>query len=583
MQGLARVAKKTPSKKEEEKKSIESNNNNNVSPAKEFKEESNNSSSPSSSFIKKSTRQSIDVGKYKLGEQIGKGAYSTVFKALNVETGHFVAVKRIKRKKNTDDQLKMEIGLLKTLSHENIVQYIDLIVTDQYINLVLEFVDSGSLSNVIESYGSFPEPLVALYIEQVLLGLGFLHHHGIIHRDIKGPNLLITKEGIIKLADFGIAMTSYVEDNNATFKGSCVEGSPFWMAPELISVGKATAASDVWSLACTIIELITGYPPYFDNSGITALYRMVNDPRPPFPEEISSELQDFLEKCFKKEPDIRPTVRDLLKHSWILKYSKSGKRENWGDTLRKVKTYNTAKREQAIRNIQNVANMDWSQIQQPSSQESVPSTTAPPTNVSGAFGAHNQSVRRQMNQPQSKFQNEPQPGNIFDKVKNSLPSFNIPGTPTPTSPTPENANRLMSIGHNAPANLEIQSKKLENNAPLVSATTVATEARRNFLYSYTVYKIKVTTTPSNEQPKSWFIFRSLSDFTEQEEKLRKLPNAPQLPELPKLKRFGGNDPDYVAYMQQRIEEYLVKLMKIDSLHKPLLPFLSHDPTPIPAT
>jgi serine/threonine protein kinase len=155
--------------------------------------------SPSSSEKKKKQQQ---IQSYKLGEKLGKGAYSTVYKGLNVETGTFVAIKRIKRKKIAEDLLMTEIKMLKTFKHEHIVRYIDVVISDSHINLVLEYIESGSLASVVEKFGVFPEQLVAIYMEQVLQGLHYLHSHNIIHRDIKGPNILITKEGIVKLAGF---------------------------------------------------------------------------------------------------------------------------------------------------------------------------------------------------------------------------------------------------------------------------------------------------------------------------------------------------------------------------------------------
>lgn len=198
------------------------------------------------------------------------------------------------------------------------------------------FIDSGSLAQVLANYGFFPESLAAIYVSQVLEGLIYLHSQNIIHRDIKGGNLLITREGSIKLADFGIATVA------TTQRHSLVEGSPYWsmfaslpvssvlnssssfsplVAPELITLSHTpTTASDIWSVGCTLIELLTGVPPYFDMVAVSAIYKMVNDGCPPLPDDISESAEDFLRQCFVEDPDQRLTAEQLRAHPWILEF-----------------------------------------------------------------------------------------------------------------------------------------------------------------------------------------------------------------------------------------------------------------------
>lgn len=207
----------------------------------------------------------------------------------------------------------MEIHLLKKLNHENIVRYIDAISTEKHLNIVLEYVETGSLAAINKKFGPFHETLVSIYIKQVLTGLAYLHSQGIVHRDIKGANILTTKEGVVKLTDFGVA-TKLSE----TTKSMSVVGTPYWMAPEIAyPTGPTTFACDIWSLGCTVIELLTGTPPHYDLEPMQALYRIVQDPSPPLPPSISPELRDFLTKCFQKEPLIRVDALTLLKHPWI--------------------------------------------------------------------------------------------------------------------------------------------------------------------------------------------------------------------------------------------------------------------------
>lgn len=257
-----------------------------------------------------------------LGECIGKGAFGKVYKALNIETGQIVAIKQISISNISEDQanlIQKEISLMKRLSHKNIVKYIgkfysDVISNDKYLSIVLEYVENGSISGIIKKFSVFQEGLVAFFISQVVLGLKYLHSQGVVHRDIKGANLLTTKEGTVKLADFGVAMRL-----TESTKSMSIVGTPYWMAPEIVEqTGHCTTSCDIWSLGCTVIELLTGRPPYYDLEPMSALYRIVQDDYPPFPPNISPELKDFLMKCFQKEPLIRQNAKDLLEHPWLV-------------------------------------------------------------------------------------------------------------------------------------------------------------------------------------------------------------------------------------------------------------------------
>lgn len=150
------------------------------------------------------------------------------------------------------------------------------------------------------------------YIFQVLEGLIYLHDQGVIHRDIKGSNILATKEGSIKLADFGVATRV------GPLKDSSVVGSPYWMAPEVIDQSGATTASDIWSVGAVVIELLSGRPPYAELDPMPALFRIVNDDCPPLPDGSSGVTRDFLQQCFQKEGHLRISARKLQRHPWML-------------------------------------------------------------------------------------------------------------------------------------------------------------------------------------------------------------------------------------------------------------------------
>ncbi|GJD11167.1 MAP3K epsilon protein kinase 1 [Galdieria sulphuraria] len=234
--------------------------------------------------------------KYILGERIGKGRYGAEVNSL-----------------------KSEIKLLRNLQHRNIVEYIGFHEEkeDDKVNIIMEYVEGGSLAKTVNKFSSFPEPLVAFYVEQILEGLVYLHEQGVVHRDIKGANLLSTKEGLIKLADFGVAARL----DEISSKNSPVEvvGTPYWMAPEIIELSGCSTASDIWSVGCTVVELLTGSPPYSEYTAMSALFHIVSDAHPPLPSTVSSELEDFLLRCFNKDVTSRVSAKELLSHRWISK------------------------------------------------------------------------------------------------------------------------------------------------------------------------------------------------------------------------------------------------------------------------
>ncbi|GER57856.1 protein kinase [Striga asiatica] len=290
----------------------------------------------SSAFHKSKTLDN----KYMLGDEIGKGAYGRVYKGLDLENGDFVAIKQVSLENIAQEDLNIimqEIDLLKNLNHKNIVKYLGSLKTKSHLHIILEYVENGSLANIIKpnKFGPFPESLVALYISQVLEGLVYLHEQGVIHRDIKGANILTTKEGLVKLADFGVATKLTEADVNT----HSVVGTPYWMAPEgmlvyfscmlasillgnknfavlcnmsrhekylivhirpVIEMSGVCAASDIWSVGCTVIELLTCVPPYYDLQPMPALFRIVQDEHPPIPDSLSPAITDFLRQCFKK-------------------------------------------------------------------------------------------------------------------------------------------------------------------------------------------------------------------------------------------------------------------------------------------
>ncbi|KAF8871600.1 kinase-like domain-containing protein, partial [Mucidula mucida] len=178
-----------------------------------------------------STSSSKSLHDYQLGDSLGKGAFGQVYRALNWATGETVAVKEIQ----LSNIPKSELG---EIMHPNIVKYKGFVKTREYLYIILEFCENGSLHAISKRFGKFPENLVSVYISQVLEGLVYLHDQGVIHRDIKGANILTNKDGTVKLADFGVASTT-----TGGVLDDAVVGSPYW----IIEQSGATTASDIWS------------------------------------------------------------------------------------------------------------------------------------------------------------------------------------------------------------------------------------------------------------------------------------------------------------------------------------------------
>ncbi|KII87368.1 hypothetical protein PLICRDRAFT_177128 [Plicaturopsis crispa FD-325 SS-3] len=259
---------------------------------------------------------------FQLGNCIGRGQFGSVYRALNLNTGQMVAVKRIRLeglKEEEVTQLMREVDLVKSLSHPSIVKYEGMARDENTLSIVLEYVENGSLGQTLKAFGKLNERLVASYVVKILEGLHYLHQSDVVHCDLKAANILTTKHGNVKLSDFGVSLNLRAMEREI----KDVAGTPNWMAPEVIELKGASTKSDIWSLACTIIELLTGRPPYGEiANSMTVMFRIVEDDMPPIPEGCSELLQNFLKLCFDKDPTQRPNAETLFEHQWL--------KTNWG-------------------------------------------------------------------------------------------------------------------------------------------------------------------------------------------------------------------------------------------------------------
>jgi mitogen-activated protein kinase kinase kinase len=220
---------------------------------------------------------------------------------MDAQRGLLMAVKQVElptgssaneeRKKSMLSALEREIELLKDLQHENIVQYLDSSMDHEYLNIFLEYVPGGSVTALLRNYGAFEEPLVRNFVRQILQGLTYLHSRDIIHRDIKGANILVDNKSCVKISDFGISKrvedskkASFIPNKILTcFEGllhqarahrPSLQGSVFWMAPEVVKQTAYTQKADIWSLACLCVEMLTAEHPWGKLNQMQALFKV---------------------------------------------------------------------------------------------------------------------------------------------------------------------------------------------------------------------------------------------------------------------------------------------------------------------
>ena len=273
---------------------------------------------------------SWDNVKWMQGSLIGQGSFGSVFLALHALTGELMAVKQVEVPTNSNSDLdrkktamvaalKREIDLLRDLQHPNIVQYLGSNSDDEHFNIFLEYVPGGSVAAMLNSYGQLQEPLIRNFVRQILTGLSYLHGRDIIHRDIKGANVLVDNKGNIKISDFGISKRVEASallqpaKNGGHMHRPSLQGSVFWMAPEVVKQTSYTRKADIWSLGCLIVEMFTGTHPFPNFSQLQAIFQIgTSSAKPNTPENASEEGKTFLRQTFEIDHEKRPSADELL-------------------------------------------------------------------------------------------------------------------------------------------------------------------------------------------------------------------------------------------------------------------------------
>lgn len=267
-----------------------------------------------------------DDESWSLKELLGQGGFGKVYTAIHPNTKEKLAVKVVEIDDGNEEEanhILNEIETLSKLKHRNVIQYKSCGRDINKIYVFMELMQGGSISSFLKSNGAFCEDTTRKYILQVLNGLNYLHSRNIIHRDIKGSNLLLDKsKETVKLADFGAAKKLSTLDFRSRYNQSSASlvGTPYWMAPEVIKGQGAGRRSDIWSLGCTTVEMITGEPPYRYLQPIQALFKIAST-KPSIQNfslpKISYDLEDFLSSIFVNVEN-RPLVDEILSHQWLL-------------------------------------------------------------------------------------------------------------------------------------------------------------------------------------------------------------------------------------------------------------------------
>ncbi|KAF1949639.1 Pkinase-domain-containing protein [Byssothecium circinans] len=250
---------------------------------------------------------------------IGGGSFGKVYKGIDRRTGQLVAIKVIDVENAEDevDDIITEIAILSGMNSPYVTKYYGSYLHGTDLWIVMEFCSGGSCADLMKP-GPIGETEIAVMLKELLMGLTYLHDDHKLHRDIKAANILVSANGQVKLADFGVSgQLSATMTKKNTFVGT-----PFWMAPEVIKQSGYDHKADIWSLGITALELAHGEPPYADIHPMKVLFLIPKNPSPQLSGNFSRQFKEFVELCLQKDPRQRPSAKQLLQTDFIRKAGK---------------------------------------------------------------------------------------------------------------------------------------------------------------------------------------------------------------------------------------------------------------------